>query len=495
MDNARGGSLASIQAERERMLAKLRDTAAAVDERISAGRQKIALQGEAAVAAAATATPPLPSPPPAVSAMPPRAEPEPEPEPEPLASPRSRSARATAAAQLPYSSRQQNAARAVERGSGAHGAPAAAGESTVQPWRETEREFSLLGPSSACALNRLLCPTHSSHSCALLRAMLQCCAAADTRRCLRPASFRAARRERAWQAERASAAERESQLVADLAVQRAAAVEAAARPATTTAATAMSPTPRDRGATASVQTSPRPPEEAESLAQALAEVETLRQQVLDLEGLLAEQRELADARQQVLWETENENSWLSGEVRKLEAGQQAEAGAAEDAAGGWERRLEAQSEQHALELAAKDARIAQLTGDLAEARAAMVVTSVRNDEGQASPLPIALPRVPAPSPAPQPYTDAPSSCADAGAEARSAAVEALETELVAVKQVAVQQTMQAHAARQEVEELQALLTQTTQTALHHAKVMEAESARQIDMLRQQLAAREAEVKH
>ena len=170
MDNARGGSLASIQAERERMLAKLRDTAAAVDERISAGRQKIALQGEAAVAAAATATAPLPSPPPAVSAMPPRAEPEPEPE--PLASPRSRSARATAAAQLPYSSRQQSAARAVERGSGAHGAPAAAGESTVQPWRETEREFSLLGPSSACALNRLPCPTHSSHSCALLRAIL-----------------------------------------------------------------------------------------------------------------------------------------------------------------------------------------------------------------------------------------------------------------------------------------------------------------------------------
>ena len=57
--------LASLQAERQRMLAKLRDTAAQVDERISAGRHKIALQGEASRNATGNYSPedaPLPDP-------------------------------------------------------------------------------------------------------------------------------------------------------------------------------------------------------------------------------------------------------------------------------------------------------------------------------------------------------------------------------------------------------------------------------------------------
>jgi hypothetical protein len=103
--------LASLQAERQRMLAKLRDTAAQADERISAGRHKIALQGEASKFSTTSFLKPADGPqpehePPVLAASPriapqaeaaaalsasfsatsflkPRSEPEPEPEPEP----------------------------------------------------------------------------------------------------------------------------------------------------------------------------------------------------------------------------------------------------------------------------------------------------------------------------------------------------------------------------------------------------------------------------
>ncbi len=279
---------------------------------------------------------------------------------------------------------------------------------------------------------------------------------------------RAARREKAWQAERQGAAERESQLIADLAAQRAAVAEAAMRPATASAATAMSPVPNSRHAVASVQTSPKLLVEAERLEQALNEVEALRRQVVDLERDLAEERELADARQEVLVETEKENEWLAAELRKLESEHHAKVSAAEGAIAGWERRLVAQSEQNGLEMARKEARILQLTEDLATARAAVVAV----DSGPSVPLPSDLSQQ--------------QIALEAGG-ARSCSVEALEAELVAVKQVAVQQTMQAHAAKAEVQELQEMLAETTKTALQHAKVMEAESSREIANLRKQLA--------
>lgn len=279
----------------------------------------------------------------------------------------------------------------------------------------------------------------------------------------------AARREKAWQAERQGAAERESQLVADLAAQRAAVAEAAMRPATATTATTMSPFPNSRHAVASVQTSPKLLVEADRLEQALIEVDTLRRQVVDLERDLAEERELADARQEVLVETEKENEWLTTELRKLESDHHAEISAAEGAAAGWERRLAAQSEQNGLEMARKEARIVRLTEDLATARAAVVAM----DSAPSVPLPSAGSRQ--------------QEIAIEAAGTRSSSVDALEAELVAVKQVAVQQTMQAHAAKAEVKELQEMLAETTKTALHHAKVMEAESSREIERLRKELA--------
>ena len=302
----------------------------------------------------------------------------------------------------------------------------------------------------------------------------------------------AARREKAWQAERQAAAERESQLIADMAALRAAVAEAAMRPATATTATAMSPIPSIRQAIASVQTSPKLLVEANRLEQALNEVDALRHQVVDLERELAEERELADASQQVLVETEKDNEWLTTELRKLESDHHAALSAAQGAAAGWERKLVVQSEQHGLEIARKEARIAQLTEELATARAA-VVASTMDHHGPSTPLGSAGSRMlSSPENAKflgswTPVVEG-SNCQQASG-ARNLAVEALEAELVAVKQVAVQQTMQAHAAKSEVKELQEMLAETTKTALHHAKVMEAESSREIANLRKQLAER------
>lgn len=292
-----------------------------------------------------------------------------------------------------------------------------------------------------------------------------------------------ARREKAWQAERQAAAERESQLIADVAAQRAAAVEAARRPATTTTATSMSPITDYGRSVASVQTSPKLLVEADRLEQALQEVDHLRQQVSDLERDLAEERELTDVRQQVLAETEKENEWLTGELRKLEGDHHAEISAAEGATAGWQRKLAVQSKQHSAELATSQARITQLTEDLAAARASMVASSV--EVSSVLPPPTSF-QVLSPGSA---QSAAEGSSYPGAAGARSETVEALEAELVAVKQVAVQQTMQAQAAKSEAQELQELLAETTKTALHHAKLMEAESSREIASLRKQLAER------
>ena len=133
------------------------------------------------------------------------------------------------------------------------------------------------------------------------------------------------------------------------------------RPASATTATTMSPIPSTRHAIASVQTSPKLLVEADRLEQALNEVDALRRQVLDLERDLAEERELADAGRQVLVETEKDNEWLTTELRKLESDHHAALSAAQGAAAGWERKLVAHSEQHGLDMARKEARIAQLT--------------------------------------------------------------------------------------------------------------------------------------
>ena len=263
------------------------------------------------------------------------------------------------------------------------------------------------------------------------------------------------------------------------------------RPASATTATTMSPIPSTRHAIASVQTSPKLLVEADRLEQALNEVDALRRQVLDLERDLAEERELADAGQHVLVETEKDNEWLTTELRKLESDHHAALSAAQGAAAGWERKVVAHSEQHGLDMARKEARIAQLTEDLATARAAVVASSM---DHHAPPAPLASagsrifsPGERPPGSWPDPVAEG-SDCQHASG-ARNLAVEALEAELAAVKQVAVQQTMQAHAAKSEVKELQEMLAETTKTALHHAKVMEAESSREIANLRKQLAER------
>ncbi len=201
--------LASLQAERQRMLAKLRDTAAQADQRISAGRHKIALQGEASkwstpcflqpadgpqpehepradaassgvapqaeVAAALSAS--FSATPAAMSFVKPRSEPEPEPEPGPLSPASLNGSFPTVwALSTPGSLGSQLLERDVKRElwdaaeaqpesqfrpalspprpslqqsidgiRGAAPVPTPVVGHRAAPWRDTEREFALLG--------------------------------------------------------------------------------------------------------------------------------------------------------------------------------------------------------------------------------------------------------------------------------------------------------------------------------------------------------------
>jgi len=243
-------------------------------------------------------------------------------------------------------------------------------------------------------------------------------------------------REKAWQAERASAMKRESRLAAENASLR---EEAAAAAAAASAAAAALSVAQSQSAPApslgrSMQTSPRPSDEAERLAVADAEVAALRGTVRELEDSLAEQQ-AASA------DVEAQAGAALVQMRSLHAEQQAR----EDE---WEERLASA----AREMEAKDARVRQLTEDLAAARAAVIAEQSRSPSAHRSP---------------------PGSPAE-GQPGPSARIAELETELVVTKDVAVQQTMAAHALKCEVDRLEEEIETSNELALEQVAKADAE---------------------
>ena len=234
-------------------------------------------------------------------------------------------------------------------------------------------------------------------------------------------------REKAWQAERASAMKRESRLAAENASLSVAALSVAqSQPA---------PAP---SLGRSMQTSPRPSDEAERLAVADAEVAALRGTVRELEDSLAEQQ-AASA------DVEAQAGAALVQMRSLHAEQQAR----EDE---WEERLALA----AREMEAKDARVRQLTEDLAAARAAVIAEQSRSPSAHRSP--------------PGSPTGAPAE----GQPGPSARIAELETELVVTKDVAVQQTMAAHALKCEVDRLEEEIETSNELALEQVAKADAE---------------------
>jgi len=248
-------------------------------------------------------------------------------------------------------------------------------------------------------------------------------------------------REKAWQAERASAMKRESRLAAENASLR---EEAAAAAAAASAAAAALSVAQSQPAPApslgrSMQTSPRPSDEAERLAVADAEVAALRGTVRELEDSLAEQQ-AASA------DVEAQAGAALVQMRSLHAEQQAR----EDE---WEERLALA----AREMEAKDARVRQLTEDLAAARAAVIAEQSRSPSAHRSPPGSPTPGAPA-----------------EGQPGPSARIAELETELVVTKDVAVQQTMAAHALKCEVDRLEEEIETSNELALEQVAKADAE---------------------
>ena len=239
-------------------------------------------------------------------------------------------------------------------------------------------------------------------------------------------------REKAWQAGRASAMKRESRLAAENASLR---EEAAVAAALSVAQSQPAPAP---SLGRSMQTSPRASDEAERLAVADAEVAALRGTVRELEDSLAEQQ-AASA------DVEAQAGAALVQMRSLHAEQQAR----EDE---WEERLALA----AREMEAKDARVRQLTEDLAAARAAVIAEQSRSPSAHRSP--------------PGSPTGAPAE----GQPGPSARIAELETELVVTKDVAVQQTMAAHALKCEVDRLEEEIETSNELALEQVAKADAE---------------------
>ena len=165
----------------------------------------------------------------------------------------------------------------------------------------------------------------------------------------------------------------------------------------------------------------------------------LRGTVRELEDSLAEQQ-AASA------DVEAQAGAALVQMRSLHAEQQAR----EDE---WEERLALA----AREMEAKDARVRQLTEDLAAARAAVIAEQSRSPSAHRSPPGSPTPGAPA-----------------EGQPGPSARIAELETELVVTKDVAVQQTMAAHALKCEVDRLEEEIETSNELALEQVAKADAE---------------------